>query len=83
MWGDENKIVTEVQQVFLSPIMDQLTGFGKATALEMLQHLFRSQGAIDEINLEENDVKMMGPYDPAEPLACLIDQLEKGQEFAR
>ena len=26
---------------------------------------------------------MMGPYDPAEPLAQLIDQLEKGREFAR
>ena len=23
----------------------------------------------------------MGPYDPAEPLACLIDKLEKGGEF--
>ena len=26
---------------------------------------------------------MMGPYDPAEPLARIIDQLKKGQEFAR
>ena len=25
----------------------------------------------------------MGPYDPAEPLARLIEQLEKGREFAR
>ena len=28
-------------------------------------------------------MNMMGPYDPAEPLAQLIDQLEKGREFAR
>ena len=26
---------------------------------------------------------MMRPYDPTEPLARLIDQLKKGQEFAR
>ena len=26
---------------------------------------------------------MMGPYDPAEPLTRLIDQLKKGSEFAR
>ena len=25
---------------------------------------------------------MMGPYEPAEPLARLIEQLEKGGEFA-
>ena len=49
----------------------------------MLQHLFASYGVIGEINLEENAVKMMGPYDPTEPLARLIEQLEKGREFAR
>ena len=26
---------------------------------------------------------MMGPYDPAEPLAQIIEQLEKGRELAR
>ena len=42
-----------------------------------------SYGAIDEINLEENAVNMMGPYYPAEPLARLIEQLEKEREFAQ
>ena len=31
-----------------------------------------------KIDLKENSVKVMGPYDPAEPLACLVDQLKKG-----
>ena len=48
----------------------------------MLQNLFSSYGRIEKIDLEENPVKMMGPYDPAEPLAWLIEQLEKGREFA-
>ena len=26
---------------------------------------------------------MVGPYDPAEPFAQIIEQLEKGREFAR
>ena len=58
--------------------MDQLKGFRQVTSLEIIRHIFRSYGAIDEIKLEENSVKMMGPYDPAEPLARLIGQLEKG-----
>ena len=29
----------------------------------MLQHLCTSYKVIEEINLEENDVKIMGPYD--------------------
>ena len=52
-------------------------------ALTMLKHLLSIYWAIDEINLEENAVKMMGPYDPAESLARLIEQLEKGREFAQ
>ena len=49
----------------------------------MLQHLFSSYRAIDEIYPKENAVKMMGTYDPAEPLARLIENLEKGRELAR
>ena len=36
---------------------------------------------IDEIYLEENVVKIMGPCDPVEPFYRLIKKLEKGREF--
>ena len=51
--------------------------------LTMLQHLFASYGAINKISLEENAVKMMGPYNPTEPIAQIIKHLEKGREFSR
>ena len=60
----KKQIVTEVGPVFLSSLVDQLTGFGKVTALTMLQHIFFSYGVINEINLEENAVKIIGSYDP-------------------
>ena len=63
--------------------MDQLTGFGQVSALTMMQHLFPRYRAIKKIDLEEDSVKMMGPYDPTEHLAQLIKQLEKGRKFAR
>ena len=68
-----------MQPVFLSPLVDQLTGFGQVSALALLQNLFTSYGAIDKIDLEKNVVKMMEPYDPAEPLSRLIKQLERGR----
>ena len=34
----------------------------------MIQHLFTSYGKIKKENIEENAVKMMGPYDSTEPL---------------
>ena len=48
----------------------------------MIQHLFSRYGAIDDIYLEENAVKMMGPYNPVEHLARLIEQLEEGRKAA-
>ena len=68
----KNQIITSVEPVLLSPLVDQLTGFVQVSALTMLQHMFSSYRVIDEIDLEENAVKMMGPYNPAEPLALLI-----------
>ena len=47
----------------------------------MLQHLLSSYEAIHRSDLEENAVKMMGPYDPAEPLARSIEQYEEGRVF--
>ena len=75
------KIVTEVEPVLISPLVDHLIGFGQVTALTMLQHMFSSYRAIDRIDLQENAVKMMGPYKPTEPLDRLIEKSEKRREF--
>ena len=59
--------------------MDQIAGFGQVSKITMLQHLFYRYGEVNQIDLEENTSKMMGPYNPPEPLAWLIEQLEKGR----
>ena len=84
MYGALKKqIVTAVEPVFLSPLVDQLTGLWQVYALITIQKLFSSYGEIEEIDLEENSVKMMGPYNPTEPLTWLIGKLENGREFTR
>ena len=62
--------------------MEQLKVFVQLSEITVLHHLLTSSEAIDEIDLEETAVKMMGTYDPAEPLSLMIKQLEKGIEFA-
>ena len=62
-------IVTAVEPVSLSPLVNQLTGFEQVPALTMLQHVFSRYGVIDEINIEENAVNIMGPYEPTGSLA--------------
>ena len=65
----KKKIVMATEPAFLSPLVDHLTAFGQVSVLTIIQHLFSSYRAIDKIDLEENAAKMMGPYDPAEPLS--------------
>ena len=57
----KKQIFTAVERVFLSPLVDQTTGFRQVFALTILQHLFSSYRLIEGIDLEENAVKMMGP----------------------
>ena len=73
----KKQIITAVEPVFLSPLVNHMTGIGQVSALNMIQHLFSSYGTIDEIYLEENAVKMMGNYNPTEPIARFIKQLKK------
>ena len=39
----------------------------------MLQHIFSSYMVIEEIDLKENAINMMGTYNPKEPLSHLIN----------
>ena len=58
----KKQIVTALEPVFLSPLVNQFTGFGQVTALTVLLHLFSRYRSIYKIDLEGNAVKMMGPY---------------------
>ena len=69
------QIIMLMQPVFLSPLVYQLTGFGQFSVLQMLQHLFTYYWVIAEIDLGGNTMKMMGTYNPEEPLSHLFRQL--------
>ena len=47
----KKQIVTEVEPVFLPPLVDQLTDFGQVTTLTMLQYVFARYRVINEIDL--------------------------------
>ena len=75
----KKQIFMKVQPVFLSPQVNQLPGLIQFYTLHIIQNLFTSNDMIYEIDIEGNAVKMMGPYDSAETLSHLIEQLENGR----
>ena len=52
------------------------------TPLQIITHLYRTYGDIDEINLETNKTNMMQPYSPDQSIRTLVEQLEYGRFFA-
>ena len=60
-----------MQPFLLFPLVEQLISFGPFSVLAMLQHIYTFDGAIDEIDLKENAVKIME--------AQLIGKLETGR----
>ena len=47
--SSKNQIVTVVQPVFLSALVDQLTGFVQVSIIAMLQHIFTFYRAMGEM----------------------------------
>ena len=70
-----------VQPFFLSPLVYQLEGFRQVTALQIIQHLFSSYGVINGINLKENVVKMIRPYNLTKPYSDSSSNYKKGESF--
>eukprot|EP00978_Attheya_sp_CCMP212_P034432 scaffold144089_cov66-Attheya_sp.AAC.1 len=78
----KKQIEATVEEAFLITLRHELTGFNQVTALQMVTHLYSTYVDIDEIDIEDNLVAMMKPYDPEKPLATLTSQLEYGRAFA-
>ena len=47
----------------------------------MINHVYITYGDIEDIDLEKNNMNMMKPYDPKQPLAALIQQFYMGIYF--
>eukprot|EP00978_Attheya_sp_CCMP212_P021255 scaffold61947_cov63-Attheya_sp.AAC.1 len=78
----KKQIEATVEEDFLSTLHHELTGFNQVTALQMVTHLYTTYGDIDKVDIEDNQVAMMKPYNPEKPLNILTSQLEDGRAFA-
>ena len=66
-----------VDAVFLSLIKYHITGFGQVISLEMINFVFRAYGTINDNEIKENAVWIMGAYKMAKPLARLKEKIER------
>ena len=67
---------------YLRGLRNRHTGYSAHTALQLIQHLYTNYGVITQLDLNENENRMKAPYDPAQPIEVLFDQIETAMEYA-
>lgn len=78
----KKQVQDAVEEVYLRAITDMYGGFAGISLCRMYGHLFEHYGVVNEEEVEENNVRMMAPYDPSTPIINMFDQLERGRNFA-
>ena len=67
---------------YLRGLRNRHTAYAGSTALQLIQYLYTNYGVITQLDLNENETKMKSPYDPAQPIEVLYDQIESAVEYA-
>ena len=67
---------------YLRGLRNRHTAYSAHTALQLIQHLYTNYGVITQLDLNENENRMKAPYDPAQPIEILFDQIETAMEYA-
>ena len=79
----KKQVIDAIEDIYLSTINNNDTGFANVTLLAMINFLFQAYGRITPLQLEANDKEMRKRWDPPNTLIkTLIQQIEKGREFA-
>ena len=58
-----------------------LSVFDKITTHNIINHIYNTYGEIEKNNPDQNNMKMINPYNTEHTLAILIQQLEAGKCF--
>ena len=71
-----------VDDIYVSSLRNQYTGYTAVTTLAILTHLYDTYGQISDLDLDENEKRMKTKYDPNQPIDVLFRQIEEAEEYA-
>ena len=77
-----NQILLAVPADYLRELSDPELGLGSVSCLQILTHLWTTWGAITQIELDANALRMAAPWNPPTPIDKLFTQLDDGVRFA-
>ena len=75
-------LLEEVEDIYILPLRNNITGYGTVTTRELLDHMHQSYCNITPVALADNDDKMKRPYDQEQPIERVFDRIKSATEFA-
>jgi hypothetical protein len=78
----KKQIISVFEPIYLDVLNDNMVGFAKISAMDMLDHLFGTYGNITAIDLEINFEHMRRAWDPRQPVESLFNQIQDCADYS-
>jgi hypothetical protein len=79
----KKQIISVFELMYLDVLNDNMVGFAKISARDMLDHLFSTYGNITAVDLEINFEHMRRAWDPQQPVESLLNQIQDCTDYSR
>jgi hypothetical protein len=77
----KKQIISVFEPMYLDILNDNLVGYDKISARDMVDHLFETYGNITAVDLEINFEHMRRAWDPQQPVETLFKQIQDCADY--
>jgi hypothetical protein len=78
----KKQIINVFEPMYLDVLNDDMVGFAKISARDMLDHLFTTYGNITVVDLQNNFEHMRRACDPQHPVESLFNQIQECADYS-
>jgi hypothetical protein len=72
----KKQIISLFEQMYFDLLNENMVGYANISAIDMLDHLFKTYGNITAVNLKINFEHMRQAWDPQHPVESLFNQIK-------
>lgn len=76
-----NLIINSVDDKYINALKQRRTHYTLRSPLELILHIKKEYGQIDQYDMTANEERMRKPWSPPEPMETLLAQLTEGYDF--
>jgi hypothetical protein len=78
----KKQVISLFEPMYVDVLNDNMVGFAKISASDMLDHLFSTYGNITAVDLEINFEHMRRAWDPQQPVESLFKQIQDCADYS-